>query len=103
MTRRKSSNEIMIADEKQLLINSSLIDEHDYLLPALDKFDKIFKYDLENSSNTIYFPDDVANFFKYSFDTLIEAVEEQWEQTTFFEVIERGTQPCQLCAICISS
>jgi len=97
MMRRKSQNEIMIVDEKQLLINSSLINEHEYLSPVLAKFEKISKDDLENPENGIYFTDEVANFFRYSFDTLMEAVEEQWEQAAFYEIVERGTQPCQLC------
>ncbi|MCL2704086.1 MAG: hypothetical protein FWE91_10835 [Defluviitaleaceae bacterium] len=97
MTRRKSPNEVMIVDEKQLLVNSSFINEHEYLIPSINRFDKIFKDDLEIEEYKVYFTEDVANFFRYSFDTLMEAVEEQWEQTVFYEVIERGKQPCELC------
>jgi len=97
MIRKKSPNEIMIVNEKQLLLNSSLIDEHKYLKPLLDKFDKIFKDDLEKPEYKVYFTDDIANFLRYTFNTLMEAVVEEWEKVVFLETVDKGAQPCQLC------
>ena len=97
MSRRKGSNQLTVSDEKQLLVHSSLINQHEYLMPAMSKFDKISKSDLENPDYIDYFPKDVASFFMYSFDTLIGEAEKEWEQDSYCEEIPIGQRACELC------
>ena len=98
MGKRKKLHSIITKEDRELVVNSEAINNYPELKRVLDKYERIYKTDFEDTDD---FDDKLINLMLYVFQDIRDECEKEWYSNGKMDVVESDNQEDWVkCALC---